>query len=82
MAILHVRNIPDDLYAQIRSLAQTRNRSMSAEIIVLLQGALAQERSRQKQAELLAEIRRHRYTYPKNKRVLDSVSLLREDRAR
>lgn len=82
MAILHVRNIPDDLYVQIQSLAQTRKRSVSAEVVILLQAALQQAQARQKQAELLAEIRRRRYTYPKNKRVLDSVKLLRQDRAR
>lgn len=82
MAILHVRNIPDDLYVQIQSLAQTSRRSVSAEVVILLQAALQREQARQKQAELLAEIRRRRYTYPKNKRVLDSVKLLRQDRAR
>lgn len=82
MATLHVRNIPDDVYAQIQTLAQTQNRSLSAQIVVLLQTALEQEQVRQKQTKLVAELRRRRYTYPKNKRVPDSVHLLREDRAR
>lgn len=82
MATLHVRNIPDDVYSQIQTLAQTRNRSLSAEVLVLLQNALQQEQIRQKQAKLLETVRRRRYTYPKNKRVPDSVKLLREDRSR
>lgn len=82
MAILHVRNVPDELYVQIQSLAQTRNRSVSDEVVVLLEAALQQEQARQKQVELLAEIRRRRCTYPKNKRVPDSVKLLHADRAR
>lgn len=82
MAILHVRNIPDELYGKLQELAQARNRSLSAEVIVLLQEALRREQVRQQQAKLLADIRRRRYTYPKNQRVPDSVSLLREDRAR
>jgi hypothetical protein len=30
MPILHVRNVPDDLYARIQQLASNQNRSMSA----------------------------------------------------
>ncbi|HZQ08551.1 MAG TPA: hypothetical protein VFD70_18360 [Anaerolineae bacterium] len=82
MAILHVRNVPDKIYADIQTLAAERNRSVSAEVITLLQEALRQEQLRRKQAALLADIRRRRYVYPKQKRVPDSVTLLREDRAR
>ena len=42
MAILHVRNVPDELYERIRHKAQAQNRSISAEVIVLLQRALAE----------------------------------------
>ena len=82
MATLHVRNVPTELYSQIQSLATERNRSLSAEVILLLETALKQEQARKKQVELLSEIRRRRYTYSKTKRVPDSVKLLREDRAR
>jgi len=82
MAILHVRNVPDEVYNKIQQLAQQRNRSLSAEVIMLLQEALRQEQTRRDQARLLSEIRRHRYTYPKHRRVPDSVELLREDRER
>jgi plasmid stability protein len=82
VATLHVRNIPDDIYSQLQVLAQTRNRSLSAEVILLLQEALTREQARQKQVKLLADIRRRRFTYPPNKRVPDTVTLLREDRAR
>lgn len=82
MATLHVRNIPDSVYSQIQTLAQTRNRSLSAQVLVMLQSALEQEQVRQKQSKLVADIRRRRYTYPRHKRVLDSVHLLREDRDR
>jgi plasmid stability protein len=82
MATLHVRNVPDEIYSTIQSLARSRNRSLSAEVITLLQQALRQEQQRQEQLKLVAEIRRSRYTYPKHKRVPDSVILLREDRER
>jgi hypothetical protein len=41
MAILHVRGVPDDLYAHIREKAQAERRSISGEVILLLERALA-----------------------------------------
>lgn len=40
MPILHVRNVPDELYNRIKTQAQAQNRSMSAEVIMLLDRAL------------------------------------------
>jgi plasmid stability protein len=45
MAILHVRNVPDDLYRQLQQRAETERRSLSAEVVVLLQQAMAQPRA-------------------------------------
>jgi plasmid stability protein len=39
MATLHVRNVPDELYKRLRSLAEEDHRSLSAEVIDLLQEA-------------------------------------------
>jgi plasmid stability protein len=39
MSILHVRNVPDELYERIRQRARAQNRSISAEVIVLLDRA-------------------------------------------
>ena len=36
MATLHVRNVPDGLYDQLRALADEDHRSLSAEVIDLL----------------------------------------------
>ena len=41
MPTLHVRNVPESLYDQIRQRAQMQNRSLSAEVIMLLDHALA-----------------------------------------
>jgi plasmid stability protein len=80
MAILHVRNVPDELYESIRQQAQAQNRSISAEVIVLLQRALAgSERS---QDEVLASIRRRRFYNPLEAGAPASSTLLREDRGR
>ena len=80
MAILHVRNVPDDLYESIRQQAQAQNRSISAEVIVLLQRALAG--SDRSQEEVLGSIRRRRFYNPLEAGAPASTTLLREDRAR
>ena len=80
MPTLHVRSVPDALYEQLRSLAYAEQRSLSAQVIDLLARALEQENGRRQQAELLATIRRRRYTPPRA--APDSTELLREDRTR
>lgn len=79
MATLHVRNVPDDLYEQIRSRAETSSRSLSAEVVVLLRGALEKNPS---VGELLTEISRRRWFSPAAAGAPDSTTLLREDRER
>ena len=80
MPTLHVRNVPDDLYDKIRKQAAAQNRSISAEVIVLLQRALLQ--SEREQDEVLAGIRRRRFFRPADAGAPDSQTLLREDRER
>ena len=45
MAILHVRNVPEHLYAELRERAEAERRSLSAEVVVLLQQAMAEPRA-------------------------------------
>ncbi|MBV8886071.1 MAG: hypothetical protein JO235_19045, partial [Chroococcidiopsidaceae cyanobacterium CP_BM_RX_35] len=40
MPTLHVQNVPDDLYAQLQQLAAAQNRSISAQVITMLESAL------------------------------------------
>jgi len=80
MATLHVRSVPEDLYERIQRLAQSRSRSLSAEVITLLYQALEEEENRKRQGKLLADIRRRRFTLPVG--APDSVELLHEDRQR
>jgi|SRR5581483_10244630 len=42
MATLHVRNVPDELYEELRASAERDGRSIGAEAVALLRGALAQ----------------------------------------
>jgi plasmid stability protein len=40
MATLHVRNVPDELYERLKALADEDHRSLSSEVIWLLEEAL------------------------------------------
>ncbi|GAB4434435.1 MAG: hypothetical protein Fur0044_31820 [Anaerolineae bacterium] len=80
MPILHVRNVPDSLYERIRQRATQQNRSISAEVISLLDKALTPPEL--SQAEVLANIRRRRFFRPADQGAPDSATLLRQDRER
>jgi plasmid stability protein len=80
MAILHVRNVPDDLYVRLQKRAETQRRSLSAEVVTLLDWAMVQvERA---SATTLASIRGRRFFDPAAVGAPDSTALLREDRDR
>ena len=80
MATLHLSNVPEPLYEQIRQRAEAHRRSISAEIVDLLTVALGSERPSPR--EVLDEIRRHRSFRPSAVGAPDSTTLLRQDRAR
>jgi plasmid stability protein len=80
MQTLHVRSVPDELYNRLRALAQSEQRSLSAQVILMLDRALEDEARHQDQAQILAEIRRRRFTPPPT--APDSVEMVREDRNR
>jgi plasmid stability protein len=80
MPTLHVRSVPEDLYLQIQRLAETKNRSLSAQVVTMLAQALEDEKRRKVQAKALTSIRRRRFIAPK--KTPSSMTLLREDRNR
>ena len=80
MATLHIRNVPDDLYERLRESAESKRRSLSAEVVVLLDEALVS--SRPSQRELLASLRQLRSSIVLAPDAPDSTVLLREDRDR
>jgi antitoxin FitA len=82
MPTLHVRNVPESLYARLQQQARSRSRSLSAEVITLLDQALQEEDSRQAQISILADIRRRRSIRKPDPKMADSVVLLRADRKR
>jgi antitoxin FitA len=80
MAILHVRNVPDDLYVRLQQRADIQRRSLSAEVIMLLDWAMVQ--ADRASATVLASIRGRRFFDPASVGAPDSTTLLREDRDR
>ena len=78
MAILHVRNVPDDLMERIRQRARENRRSLSAEVVTILERGI--EYNRRSVAETLERMERRRLSRPRIEGVPDSVQLLREGR--
>ena len=64
MATLHVRNVPDDLYERLRLRAAARHRSLSAEIIDLLDGVLGPRDREARTTEILERLRLRRESLP------------------
>ncbi len=80
MNTLHVRSVTDTLYNRLQELARARNRSLSAQVITMLEQAIEIEERRRKQAKVLVSIQRRRFKAPRN--TPSSLELLKEDRAR
>ncbi len=80
MSILHVRNVPDQLYARLKRRAQAQRRSLSAEVLTLLEWAV--EEAERNSEIALASIRRRRTFEPAAAGAPESTMLLREDRER
>ncbi len=76
-AYVHVR-VPGTLYKRFRKLAAANNRSITAQVIELMELWLAQEEARRQQAALLDSTRRNRWTPPAGAGSV--VELVREDR--
>ena len=80
MPTLHVRKVPDTLYDRIREQAQANQRSISAEVIFLLDRILNE--SWRPQTEVLNSIRRRRFFRPATVGAPGTTELLRQDRDR
>jgi len=82
MAILHVRNVPEKLYKRIQKLAEEENRSVTAEVIQLLNQGLQAREARRGVAEVIERIRQRAQKIELPRGWKDSAELLREDRRR
>jgi plasmid stability protein len=82
MPTLYVRNFPEDLLRRVKELANQRQRSLSAEVVTLIDKALQTEPLRERRAQVLADIAKHRRSFRTPAGAADSLTLLREDRRR
>ena len=80
MHTLKVQGIPNKLYSRLTALARANQMSLDAQVITLLNRALQQETHRQEQAQILAQIRQHRFTAPPG--APGSTEMIRQDRLR
>jgi len=80
MTILHVRNVPERLYEWLQRRAREQRRSLSAEVITLLEWAV--EEAERSSESTLASIRQRRSFEPASRGAPDSTALLRQDRDR
>jgi antitoxin FitA len=82
MPILHVRNVPEPLYREIKKLAEEESRSFNSEVVHLLGNAVQEEQAAYGQKKILADIARRRKKIKLKPGAPDSTTLLREDRDR
>ena len=81
MPLLQVRNLPDDLYEKLSSVAAADNRSIAQETIVLLRKALELKGERvARRKQLFEEIQSR--TIPNVDSFPDAAELIRKDRER
>jgi hypothetical protein len=78
--MLHLENVPDELYQRLERLAARRQETPAAAALHLLETAAANAEEAEKVRAMLDEVRRTRY--PLAPGTPDSIELLREDRAR
>jgi plasmid stability protein len=83
MPTLYVENVPDELYEALRSQAKARRRSISAEVLALLEENIPTEQELKAREGLFQRIIRMREDLPKSKGPFPSAEeMIREDRER
>lgn len=80
MVNITIRDIPDEIYERFNKLAEREGRSLNAEIIVAMEWLMAQDALHQQRTQALQRIITRRRQIPPTD--VDSVELLREDRAK
>ncbi len=82
MPILHVRNVPEPLYREIKKLAEEERRSFNSEVVHLLGNAVHEEQALYTHKKALAGILKRSAKRKLKPGIPNSVTLLREDRER
>jgi len=81
MALLQVRNFPDEKYAEITRLAKEKRRTISQQTILLIEDGLANGASAPERRQRAIERTMARAT-PLAMKDVDFVAMIREDRDR
>jgi len=81
MPLLQVRECPEDIYRKISHVAKNENRTIAQQVVVLLEKGLGQQESNIERRKRLMEKLQNRQISSDIK-VMDPVSLIREDRDR
>ena len=79
MATLHIRRFPDTLYRRLAKFAQQDRRSLSAEVVVLLEREMSKPLT--SQSDVLDALTRWRFRTSR-RTIPSSLELLRADRQR
>jgi len=79
MATLHVRNVPDELYRKLQACAEAEHRSLTAEVIDLLESGVTARDRVAKTTEILERLRAIRESLPPVPAGY-AADLVREDR--
>ena len=82
MSILHVRNVPEPLYREIKKLAEKESRSFNSEVVHLLGNAVQEQKAVYDWKKVLTSIQKRRLKKKLKPGTPDSLTLLREDRDR
>jgi antitoxin FitA len=82
MPTLYVRDVPDELYQKVKDRAQRRRRSLSAEVVTIIDQMIERDAAREASLEALERITERRRSYTPPPDAVDSLTMLREDRAR
>lgn len=79
MATLNIRDLPDNVYGELKNAARAEGRSLNAHVVALLKASIEERHRRKLMREGRAEFRAFVASLPK---MDDSTGLIREDRER
>lgn len=79
MASITIRDIPDELFEQLREIAKEDRRSLNAEVIEVIENAVQQRALKTQRLRALAEIARIRTSQPPSSEE-ETLTILREGR--
>jgi len=82
MPTLYVENVPKELYEALRKRAKRQRRSISAEVLSLLEENIPTERELRAREEAYRRIKEFRFAKIGSGNLPDSTDMIREDRER